>query len=64
MKKAEKLMGDCRSLCAAVGVERHHQVKCIGKLDVRLVMHLLNRLKDIEPKPFKTIDDIAEAIGE
>ena len=64
VKKAEKLMGDCRSLCAAVGVERHHQVKCIGKLDVRLVMHLLNRLKDIEPKPFKTIDDIAEAIGE
>jgi hypothetical protein len=51
-------------LCAAAGVERHHQVKCIGKLDVRLVMHLLNRLKDIEPKPFKTIDDIAEAIGE
>jgi hypothetical protein len=63
VQKAEKLMVDCRSLCDAAGVERHRKVS-IGKLDVRLVMHLLKRLKDIEPKPLKTIDEIAEAIGE
>lgn len=62
IRKAEKLLLDCRVLCTGMGVPANDAVKCIGKLDVRVLAHLLKKAKEIEEKPLLSLNAVAEAI--
>ena len=61
MKQADKLMADARALCLALGVQHSDRVKCCGKVDVRVVLHLCKKGKEGEGKVFDDIGQIAQA---
>lgn len=61
VRTGEKLLADCRALCKGLAVPQQAAVKCIGKLDIRVVAHIMKKSKDIEGKNFASIGDIAEA---
>ena len=57
--KAEKLMTSARALVAKLQIGAADSAKCIGKLDVRLAMHLMKMHKQMD-KPFNDIDHIGQ----
>ena len=61
--RAEQLMVDCRELCRVSDVSDEAMTKVVGKLDVRLILHICKKSKEgPEGVEFESIDKIAEAI--
>ena len=58
---AEALMVDSRQLCDVMQIADLSRIKTIGKLDVRLVLHLLKLGKSGEGRAFASIAEIAQA---
>ena len=59
---AEKLMGQARELCTKLNVDEIVRTQHIGLLDIRCVLFLLGKGKDVETTEFESIDDIARAL--
>ena len=60
--EAESLMSTCRLFADSLwGRDSSERVKLIGKLDVRLVLHLTKKAKEGEGRVFGSIAEIAEA---
>ena len=61
VKEAESLMADARGLCTRMGASEADSVRCVGKLDVRCILHITNKGKESEGKSFDNIPAIAKA---
>ena len=64
VKFAEEIMTQARELCDKLQLDQTQRIKLIGKLDVRIVTFLTKKGKELEPKEFKSINDIVEAFIE
>ena len=60
--EAEHLMTEARKLCKASGAKEADRVKCLGRLDVRLMLFLTKSAKLAGQKIFDSIAAIAEAV--
>ncbi len=62
VKEAESMLMQARSLCETIpGITDHTKVTSLGRLDVRVVMFIMKRIKDIEPnKVITCLDDISK----
>jgi hypothetical protein len=62
VKAGEAMMIQARSLCDKIpNITDHTKVTCLGRLDCRIVMFIIKRIKDIEPnKVITCIDDISK----
>ena len=62
VKEAESMLLQARSLCESIpGITDHTKVTSLGRLDVRVVMFIMKRIKDIEPnKVITCLDDISK----
>lgn len=57
-QQAEQIMTDARSLCSTL--PDNTQVKLLGQLDVRLILHILKKSKEVEGKAYANIASIAK----
>ena len=55
-------MEDCRGLLKALKVDPVFQVTEFGRLDVRLILHILKLGKVGEGRVFESLNEIAEAL--
>ena len=62
VEQAEKIMEDCRGLLKALKVDPVFQVTEFGRLDVRLILHILKLGKVGEGRVFESLNEIAEAL--
>jgi len=61
VKAAEKLMCDARELCTRLKVPKAISIKCVGRCDIRCVLVIVKKVKEVEKKDLKTIEDVAQA---
>ena len=59
--QAEELMHSVRKLCRGMGIQKSQAVRITGRCDVRCILHILKKGKEIEGVVFKSIGQIAEA---
>ena len=62
VKAAEKLMCDARELCTRLGVPKAASTKFVGKCDVRCILVIVKKVKEVEKKDMQTIEHVAEAL--
>jgi len=62
VESAEQLMQDTRKLCSVMNVDQAIRCTAIGRCDVRCVLLITKKLKDVEKTPFLSIGAIAEAV--
>ena len=62
VKAAEKLMCDARELCKKLHVPKSVSIKCVGKCDVRCILVIVKKVKEVEKKDLETIEHVAEAL--
>ena len=57
---SERIMTEARKLCDVVDVNKQVRVRILGRLDVRLITHIMKKGKDFEGKTYASPSDIAE----
>ena len=62
VESAEQLMQDTRKLCSVMNVDQAIRCTAIGRCDVRCVLLITKKLKDVEKMPLLSIGAIAEAV--
>ena len=62
VEEAEQIMDDSRKLCTACKLDSIFRVSALGRLDVRLVLHILKLGKAVEGRTFDNVNEIAEAM--
>jgi len=60
VKEAEELMVNVREVCSRLNVPQAIKTKVVGKVDVRCILLLCNKLKEVEKITLETIADVAQ----
>ena len=58
--EAERAMTQGRALCDKLNITGKNKIKCIGKLDVRLISFICKKGRDFEGRDFQSIAEIIE----